>query len=234
MFDKAYIIGAGGTGGNLIPHLVRTLRYHPKTKDCMITIFDGDDFEEKNQNRQLMSPDNVSQNKAEAVVQMCNSLGFQNLISNDDYVTLSSFVPYLEESTSPLVIATVDNDASRAAIIRAIEMACGEKDFFFFTPGNSDGTDEVRGQVMWFGRIDGQDYGMNPKQYDVDIANPPDQIPRKGSCTLLQESRTQLISANLLAASYTLQLIQNVLDGAMNPNHSQMHFNGTQLKTTIS
>lgn len=234
MFDKAYIIGAGGTGGDLIPHLVRTLAFHPKTKHCMITIFDGDNFEEKNQNRQLMIPEDVGQNKAEAAARKCHEMGFSNVIANDEFVTLSSFVPYLEESSNPLIIATVDNYASRSAVIRAIETACKDKDFFFITPGNSDGLDQVLGQVVWFGRIDGQEYGMNPMLYDQEIANPTDAIPRKGSCALLQESRPQLIAANLKAAADTLMVIQNSLDGVLNPNLSQLHFNGTSLKTTIS
>jgi hypothetical protein len=234
MFDKAYIIGSGGTGGDLIPHLVRTLAFHPKTKNCMITIFDGDTFEEKNQARQLMTPGHVGQNKAEAATQMCNEMGFPNVLAVDEFITLSSFVPYLEESSNPLIIATVDNFASRAAVIRAIETACNDKDFFFITPGNSDGLEEVRGQILWFGRINGQDYGMNPMVYDQDIANPTDTIPRKGSCVLLQESRPQLIAANLKAAADTLMVIQNALDGVLNPTYSQLHFNGTTLKSTIS
>lgn len=234
MFDKTYIIGTGGTGGYLIPPLVRTLQYHPTTRDNVVTIIDGDDFEDKNQARQMMTPDHVGQNKADAMVEMCEAMGLTNVTSVGEFINFQSFLPFLEESECPLIIAAVDNDATRSAIIDAIQSECSEKDFFFITPGNSDGLEEVRGQTLWFGRINGEDVGMNPKEAYPNISNPDDEIPRKGSCARLQESRPQLISANFMAAASTLAVIQNLLDGKLATNQSSIYFNIRNLKTSVS
>lgn len=234
MFDKTFVIGTGGTGGYLIPPLVKTLQYHPATRNNMVTIIDGDDFEDKNQSRQFMTPDHVGQNKADAMAEMCNVMGLTNVNAFGEYITMASFIPFLEESESPLIIAAVDNDATRAAVIDAILMVCTDKDFFFITPGNSDGVEEVRGQTLWFGRINGQSVGMNPKEVVPNISQPEDEIPRAGSCARLQESRPQLISANFMAAASTLAVIQNLLDEKLEHNRSGIYFNIRNLKSSVS
>jgi hypothetical protein len=234
MFDKIFVIGLGGTGGQLAEPLARTITNHSKTSNSTIYFFDGDKFEDGNKKRQKMLPEDLEQNKALSTQQQCESMGHKNIIPIDDYVSRATLIPYLRESNSPLVIATVDNDPSRAEIISAIEFTCSDKDFLFLTPGNSDGSGDIKGQVMWFGRIGGQTYGMNPKEYDPDIANPVGEVPRQGSCIQMQTTMTQLIAANLLAAASTLAVIQSALDGTLNPSRGQFHFNGTTLQTTIS
>jgi hypothetical protein len=231
MFDKAFIVGAGGTGGYLIPPLAKLLLKHPLTKNIAITIIDGDKFEEKNTARQFMVTDNIGQNKAEAMVETCSKMGMNGLFSIDEYIRTSSFVPFLEESSAPLIIAAVDNDATRAHIIDAIGMACKEKDFFFLTPGNSDGLEKVTGQNMWYGRINGEDYGVNPKLAAPNIREPQDTIPVAGSCALLQESRPQLIAANFMAASRALAVIDNLLAGVLEPKLSADFFDVRNMKT---
>lgn len=234
MFDKTYVIGTGGTGGYLIPPLVKTLQYHPATSNNMVTIIDGDNFEDKNQSRQFMTPDHVGHNKADAMVEMCSAMGLTNVCAFGEYITMTTFIPFLEESESPLIIAAVDNDATRAAVIDAIQLTCAEKDFFFITPGNSDGVEEVRGQTLWFGRIGDLNYGLNPKDVVPNISQPEDEIPHSGSCARLQESRPQLICANFTAAAKTLEVIQNLLDKKLDPNKSGIFFNNRNLKTSVS
>jgi hypothetical protein len=234
MFDKTFVIGTGGTGGYLIPPLVKTLQYHPATRDNMVTIIDGDDFEDKNQSRQFMTPDHVGQNKADAMAEMCIAMGLTNVNAFGEYITMASFIPFLEESDYPLIIAAVDNDATRAAVIDAIQLTCAEKDFFFITPGNSDGVEEVHGQTLWFGRINGENVGMNPKDVIPNISQPEDEIPHSGSCARLQESRPQLISANFMAAAATLAVIQNLLDEKLEAKKSGIYFNIRNLKTSVS
>lgn len=233
MFDKTYVIGTGGTGGYMIPPLVRLLQYHTATRNNVVTIFDGDVFEDKNQSRQMMTPDYVGQNKAMAMAEMCQTMGLTNVNYVDEFITMTSFIPYLEESDAPLIIAAVDNDATRAAIIDAIDITCSDKDFFFITPGNSDGEEEVRGQTLWFGRINGESVGINPKNYP-NISQPDDEIPRAGSCARMQQSRPQLITANFMAAATTLTVLQNLLDEKLESNRSSIFFNVRTLKTSVS
>ena len=61
------IIGAGGTGGYIIPHLYR-IAYATKRK-YRIVIADGDIVEKKNLIRQNFSNYDVGSNKAEAMAE---------------------------------------------------------------------------------------------------------------------------------------------------------------------
>lgn len=234
MFDKAFIIGTGGTGGYLTPPLVKLLKNHPLTKNIAITIIDGDTFEEKNQSRQFMITDSIGQNKAEAMVEMCSKMGLNGIISFDEYIRTSSFVPFLEESKSPLIIAAVDNDETRAHIVDALSLDCTTKDFFFITPGNSDGLEKVTGQALWYGRINGENVGINPKLASPNIREPQDTIPEAGSCARLQESRPQLIAANFMAAAHTLAVIDNLLSETLPRKMSSVFFDVRSMKTAAT
>ena len=229
-FDYVFIIGVGGTGGYLAPQLARLIAYHEATQDATITFIDGDDFEEKNQTRQICGPDQIGKNKAASMVELCKWLGLNNVSFYDDFISMTKFIPMLNRSKSPLVVCAVDNDSTRVDVINALLRACKEKDFFFITPGNSDGTETVKGQTLWFGRINDQSYGMNPAEFYPNLQNPTDSIPHKGSCALHAPSRPQLISANVMAGAVTLAVIQNVLDGVADPNQSNIFFNLRTLK----
>jgi hypothetical protein len=132
-----------------------------------------------------------------------------------------------------LIVCSVDNDATRKDIIDSISFAC-KGDYFFITPGNSDGTETVKGQSLWFGSVGGVAYGLNPALAYANIENPEDSVPQKGSCALHAPSRPQLISANFMAASITLAAIQNILDGLLKSTYSGMFFNLRTLVTSVS
>lgn len=232
--DSVFVIGVGGTGGYISSPLARLVAYHPATENSKVMFIDGDEFEEKNQTRQLVGPAQIGLNKARAMVDFCSFQGLTNVDCKEEFISLSSFAPLLNHSRSPLVICSVDNDATRNAVITAIESSCKEKDFFFITPGNSDGIDDVRGQALWYGQVDGQNYGLNPAHVYPNIENPEDSIPSKGSCALNAPSRPQLITANFMAAAITLTTIQNLLDEILNPQQSGMFFNLRTQVTSIS
>ena len=52
--EQAAVIGCGGTGQQLIPSLIRLLKYHQSGTD-LLTAYDGDQFEEHNAERQIGS-----------------------------------------------------------------------------------------------------------------------------------------------------------------------------------
>lgn len=210
-----------------------------KEKYTQFFVIDGDNFEEKNMERQLMSPNDIGKNKAVAAIDNCFQQGIftdddsELVFAIEDYATKESFAELLEDAEFPLIIATVDNFASRRAIIDAIIETC--ENYFFISPGNSDvQADAPRGQACWFGSIDGQKYGLNPVEYDVDLQNPQDVIPRKGTCMNLAESYPQIISANFAGASRVLDIVQSLVREKLNPNQSQVYFNCDSLKSTVS
>ena len=239
LFDRVFVIGVGGTGSWLFPPLAQFLRLQMREKYIQFFAIDGDNFEKKNMERQMMSPDDIGKNKAVAAIDKCFQRGIfgeedtELVFAIDDYVTKESFSELLRDAEFPLIIASVDNYASRRAIIDAVVETC--EDFFFITPGNSDVQEDApRGQACWFGSIEGQKYGLNPVEYDVDLQNPQDAIPRKGTCMNLVESHPQIISANFAGASRVLDIVQALVRQKLNPNHSQVYFNCDTQKSTVS
>jgi hypothetical protein len=233
------IIGAGGTGGILIPPLVRLLTYHDKVeKHCgapFVAIADGDDFEEHNRTRQVMPA--IATGKVEA---MTNLLDFQALPT--DYI--DPLPQYLDEDFikrwlrsgpkessldfTPLIVVAVDNDATRKATLDAIE-AVHEGDFFWVSPGNATSTateEPIRGQVLWYGRYKDQQLGLNPALLYPNIERPDGPIPQAGSCSAMAPSEPQLLASNALAAAWTLAVISNLLDGQLLADQHALFFDG--------
>lgn len=212
---------------------MRLLRYHPQgTSD--VTVFDGDQFEDHNIQRQVHS----SGSKADRLNEL---LEMQQLpaVCVDKYMSNAYFTRHCtadaESGDTRLVIAAVDNDATRKMCIDAL-IAAGSN-FLFITPGNSDAADpdtDIRGNVLWFGRINGQDIGINPALLFPNIERPKDGIPRKGSCAENAPSTPQLIASNALAAAYTLTIVQNFLDDRMPNQASHLFFNGRTLSLTAN
>ena len=231
--DCVFVIGVGGTGGHLAAPLARLVAYHPKTQNTKTIFIDGDEFEEKNATRQLVGESQIGLNKARAMVDFCSYQGLTNTECKEDFISSATFIPMLRRCSSPMVVCCVDNDATRLAIIKAIQSTC-EGDFFFISPGNSDGTETVKGQTLYWGRVEGQNVGINPAEVYPNIENPQDSIPSKGSCALNAPSRPQLLSANFFCAAITLAVIQNLLDGVLNPQSSSMFFNLRTLQTSAS
>lgn len=231
--DYVFVIGVGGTGGHLAAPLARLIAYHQNTQESKVVFIDGDEFEDKNTTRQLVGPSQVGMNKARSMVDFCAYQGLKNVESKELFISASTFIPMLRRSNCPLVVCSVDNDATRLAIINAMKSFCSG-DYIFITPGNSDGVEDVRGQVLWFGKVNGEGVGCNPADIYPNIERPQDSIPSEGSCALHAPSRPQLISANFLAASLTLTVIQNFLDGFFDPSQSSLFFNLRNLKTSVS
>jgi hypothetical protein len=141
----------------------------------------------------------------------------------------------LSESDCPLVVSCVDNDATRKSMIDCInDMFGGSSDYFFVTPGNSSGVEDVKGQVLWYGEIDGQKYGIDPSLLYSNLTNPQDYVPVAGTCSENTPSRPQLISANFWAASVTLSVIQNLLDNMLDPKKSSFFFDLRSFETSNS
>ena len=230
--DYVFVIGVGGTGGHLAAPLARLIAYHQNTQNTKVVFIDGDEFEDKNTTRQLVGPSQVGLNKARSMVDFCAYQGLTNVDYKDNFVSASTFIPLLRRSNCPLVVCSVDNDATRLAIITSMKATC-KGDYMFITPGNSDGVEDVKGQVLWFGVVNGENVGCNPANIYPNIERPQDSIPREGSCALNAPSRPQLISANFLAASLTLTVIQNFLDGFIDPTQSSMFFNLRNMKTSV-
>jgi len=206
------------------------LKYHPSgTTD--INVYDGDVFEEHNVQRQV----GATGNKSDCLNNLLEQQGLSPVCINE-YMTKDRLRTIRRRCKGLLlVIAAVDNDATRKMCTQVLTASDG--DFLFVTPGNSDASDEqtdIRGNVLWYGRIGSDLIGIDPKLLFPNIEHPNDAIPRKGSCVENAVSTPQLISANSLAAAYTLTVVQNFLDDRMPHEASHLFFNGRTLSLTAN
>lgn len=133
------MIGAGGTGSNLIAPALSYLHAHQQNKDeaWEFHIVDGDNFEYKNLERQLFDPAFVGQNKADALAAMYERypvISVPKFIGKDD---LNDLIP--EHST---VFICVDNYSIRALLVAHAQK---RKNITMINAGNekSDGTVQV-------------------------------------------------------------------------------------------
>jgi hypothetical protein len=231
---RTLVIGAGGTGGQLIPSLARLLAYHDNAA-AWLTIADGDAFEEHNQTRQLCGPDQLGRNKAIWIAEHCRSIGLNNLEVIDSFLDKPALRRSLLRESLPLVVSTVDNDATRAAVIAVLEERDG--DWLHVTTGNadnSDGQSRISTSTHWHGVINGQPIGLSPALLFDNIANPTDNIPAHGTCAANAPSAPQLISANALSAAMALLVIQNLLDGELPASTHTAFANGRTFKLSLS
>ena len=209
---------------------MRLLQYHPSgTTD--FAVYDGDKFEEHNGARQI----GTSGSKATAMNLLLQHQGLPQ-VCMDRYMSKTYLQRIREESPGLLlVIAAVDNDASRKMCIKILDQTPG--DYLFITPGNSGADDPdaaIKGNVLWCGRVGSTPVGIPPTVLFPNIDNPQDAIPRKGGCTDDAVSSPQLIPANALAAAYTLTVVQNFLDELMPFEASHMFYNGRTFSTTVN
>ena len=228
--SQCTIIGCGGTGQSLVPNLLRLISYHPNGTNSA-KVYDGDHFESHNAERQIGS----TGSKVSVMNTLLRQQGL-GAVCYDRFINRAALSRIREETEGTLlVVAAVDNDATRKMCIDVLEES--EGDYLFVTPGNSDAEDPdaaIKGNVLWCGRLGDQKIGIPPTQLFPNISNPQDAIPRKGGCTDAAVSSPQLISANALAAAYTLTVIQNFLDDRMPYQASHCFFNGRTFSTTAN
>ena len=233
--DHTLVIGAGGSGGQLIPSLARLLAYHPRAR-ASLTVADGDAFEEHNQSRQLCGPAQLGRNKAEAMAELCAAQGLDFVQAVPRFLNKDGIRQQLHSLDNLLVVSTVDNDATRLAVIEVLESLVN-RNWFHLTTGNADDADgqqRITSSTHWHGVTGGEPVGLNPALLFPNIAEPSDVIPKQGSCALAAPSSPQLISANALASTMALLVVQNALDQRLDPQSNSCFANGRSFKLTFS
>lgn len=206
---KIKVIGAGGIGGHLIEPLARYLSY---TEDnCEITVIDGDQFEDRNKERQRFT---ACENKAAHTVnQLKEQFPKIHFRAKGEYLTEDNVITSIREGDT--VLMCVDNHATR----KLVSDRCEELDNVTLISGGNDYTD---GNVIVYRRENGKDVGKAPTKLYSKIAKPEDKNPGKltdaerQGCQ--QEARTnpQLLFTNLAIASHMLNCYYAVEQGKAN------------------
>ena len=213
---KIVMLGAGGTGGHIAPHLYRLL--YALDRPVRFIICDGDIVEQKNLVRQNFIPADLGENKAKVLAER--------------YATVfgmeTEYVPAFVESEEKLrelltprqwrkgyygdivtteqviLIGAVDNNKSRQLCHRLFyEM----KELIYIDSGNGEHT----GQVVCGIRSGGRTFYRPIGAAYPDVLKETDKFPTELSCAEASVSAPQSIAANITAATAVVDMIYNIL-----------------------
>lgn len=221
---KIVVIGAGGTGGYVIPHLYR-LGY-ASHRNVRIIVCDGDVVEEKNLIRQNFVEQDIGRNKAQVQAERYSAaFGIEceympDFIENDkDLFTLTSpdfyARPYsgVPETQKVILLGCVDNNKSRQMCHRVFQ---SQQNLIYIDSGNG----EHSGQVVCGVRQNGKTTYKPVGSLYPDILKEEDKFPSELSCAERTVSAPQSVTANLTAATAMVGFLYNLLIvGEMNTRY---------------
>lgn len=211
---KIVMLGAGGTGGHIAPHLYRLL--YALDRPVRFIICDGDVVEEKNLVRQNFTPADLGENKAKVLAERYASVfgmeteyvpGFveteemlKQLITARQWRNYSG--PVVKELV--ILIGAVDNNKSRQLCHRVFYQM---EDLIYIDSGNGEHT----GQVVCGIRSGGRTIYRPIGAAYPDVLNQTDKFPTELSCAEASVSAPQSIVANVTAANTVVNMIYNIL-----------------------
>jgi len=231
MLVNIYVVGCGGTGGNLIARLARFLSsYQNDNVELSLSIIDGDTVEVKNIGRQPFDLEDVGSNKAVSLASNIEScLG----------VTISAFGEYLENtyrlnqivgskhegmidgyqtysaSDVDILVSCVDNHAARKVMHDWFENNNSYGEIFFIDSAN----EEVSGEVV-FARASGNRV-VAPDRffYYPEISKDIGKSVTEMSCEELNNVNPQHYATNCFAADICFSYIANLLSNIENAQY---------------
>lgn len=154
---KIIFIGAGGTGGYLIPPVIRLISNIKNSFNSVeILIVDPDTVEMKNINRQNFILTDIGRNKAEVFASRYSSLFDipvdylpEKFISFDNIIQKNTNFSGVVRNTFYLIIDTIDNINGRVQIHDAI-----------YSLINSSVLNSVSDRLVWISVGNGEDFGQ--------------------------------------------------------------------------
>lgn len=218
---RVIVIGAGGVGTWLCQGLVRMLEY--SAPGSALIIVDGDNFEDKNKERQSF---HGVGNKAEVLARELQPMFPQTFVvpqaawivesvddsipeeeSDSDEPIATKIAASALLTNGDVIYAVVDNDAARKTLIEAASVL---DNVDLFTAGNDENT---YGSIYHYRRRDGEDVTTNPLKNHPEYENPSDRNPGDMSCQERAEidGGTQLIGTNMTVASFLLGRMHKVI-----------------------
>lgn len=214
---KVVMLGAGGTGGHIAPHLYRLL--YALDRPVRFIVCDGDVVEEKNLVRQNFIPADLGENKAKVLAERYASVfGMETeyvpeFIESEERLRqlltpkrwkMGSYRddPVLQEQV--ILIGAVDNNRSRQ-LCHSIFYQMEE--LIYIDSGNGEHTGQVVCGIRSGGRTLYQPIG---KAYP-DVLKDKDKFPTELSCAEASLSAPQSIAANITAATTVVNIIYNIL-----------------------
>lgn len=205
---KIIMIGAGGTGGYIAPHLYRLL--HTLNRTVKVIIADGDIIEQKNIVRQNFICSDLGRNKARVLAERYASAFGMEVYYIPEFI--ESEIRLLEllkpdsyyQQELGILIGAVDNNKSRQMCHNVFQKL---DDIIYIDSGNGQYT----GQVVCGIRCCGKTYYKPVADIYTDILENTDKFPTELSCAEASVSAPQSIVANIMAATAVISYIYNIL-----------------------
>ena len=213
---KIIMLGAGGTGGHIAPHLYRLL--HTLDRYTKVIVCDGDIVEEKNLVRQNFIAADLGRNKAQVLAERyASAFGLEvsyipefieseerlaQLVKPDTFPT----GPYLYQTQEGLsiLIGCVDNNRSRQLCHSVFKSA---DNLIYIDSGNG----EYTGQVVCGIKRGGRAYYKPVGDVYPDVLLETDKFPTELSCAEAAVSAPQSIVANIMAGTAVVSYLYNIL-----------------------
>ena len=214
---KVVMLGAGGTGGHIAPHMYRLL--YALERPVRFIVCDGDVVEEKNLVRQNFTPADLGENKAKVLSERYSAVfGLETeyvpeFIESEErlreLLTPKSWrmgpeynAPVLKEQV--ILIGAVDNNRSRQ-LCHALFYQMDE--LVYIDSGNG----EYTGQVVCGIRSGGRTLYRPIGAVYPDVLKQTDKFPTELSCAEASLSAPQSIAANITAATAVVDMVYNIL-----------------------
>lgn len=213
---KIIMLGAGGTGGHIAPHLYRLL--HTLERSVKIIIADGDIVEQKNLVRQNFIAADLGRNKAQVLAERYSSaFGMETLyvpefIENIEKLTelvkpdvyYPSQYSYKRLEGLVILIGAVDNNKSRRLCHQVFQ---NTDNLIYIDSGNG----EYTGQVVCGIRRNGRTFYKPVGDIYPDVLSDTDKFPTELSCAEAAVSAPQSIASNIMAATAVVSYLYNIL-----------------------
>lgn len=214
---KIVMLGAGGTGGHIAPHLYRLL--YALNRPVRFIICDGDIVERKNLVRQNFIPADLGENKAQVLAERYSTVfGMEteyvpSFIESEETlkelikprVTYSGYYPRtVVDKELVILIGAVDNNRSRQMCHRVFYEA---EELIYIDSGNSEHT----GQVVCGIRSGGRTLYKPVGKLYPEVLKETDKFPTELSCAEASVSAPQAMTANITAATAVVDMIYNIL-----------------------
>lgn len=212
---KILVLGAGGTGGYVIPHLYRI--GFAAGRPVRIIVCDGDVVEEKNLIRQNFVEQDIGRNKAQVMAERYSAaFGIEceyiphfveteeellALTKPDFYKTPWTSGP---DTQRVILLGCVDNNKSRQLCHSVFYQ---RKDFIYIDSGNGEHT----GQVVCGVRQSGRTTYKPVCTLYPDMLEDEDKFPSELSCAERSVSAPQSVTANLTAATAVVSFLYDLL-----------------------
>ncbi len=212
------VIGAGGTGGYVIPHLYRIA--FAANRPCRIIIADGDIVEEKNLVRQNFAQCDIGQNKAQVMAERYSEVfGIETqyipeFIEEEErlYELLHLEPKYGYPKPIGILIGAVDNNRSRVMCHHVFHRL---DDIIYIDSGNG----EYTGQVVCGVKMSGRVISKPVARVYPDILTDTEKFPSELSCAQRSVSAPQTIAANMFASTAISSMLYYLLiEGTLHNN----------------